>query len=323
MHFSFAKVQRMPRDPLSRTLELIEAQTIYAGGFIGGGDWSVRFPPPGKIKFFVMGRGSCLLALDGTETPLRLAEGDVFLLARNVGFTVASDLALVPQFSSDIFAKRDSTIIPVGQGNDFLFLGGHLDTSHGGGRLMVESLPDFLHLPGSESGTSRLGGLVADLVEEAADRAPGAEMACSSLAHLLLIQILRRHLSVDQCDQPGWLRAACDSRLAPALALVHGDLTYPWTLTDMARASGMSRTSFTTHFRAIAGVPPLTYLTEWRMRHAERELRREGSSVTRIAQSVGYSSEASFGTAFKRVMGYSPRRNSRILAKNVELPDTT
>lgn len=302
----------MPRDPLSRTLELFDARTIYAGGFIGGGGWSIRFDPPRKIKFFVVGRGSCLLALDGTPTPFRLEAGDVFVLTRNSGFTVASDLRLSPLRAVDVFAGAGSAIIPVGQGDDFLFLGGHIDTDHAGGRLMVDSLPDFLHLSASESGAGRLGALIGELVEEAASRAPGAEMACSSLAHLLLIQILRRHLSTGEQVQPGWLRAACDPRLAAALALMHGDLARVWTLSELARAAGMSRTAFALYFRAVTGRPPLAYLTEWRMHHADRALRREGNSIARIAQSVGYGSEAAFSTAFKRVMGHSPRRNGRV-----------
>lgn len=297
-------------DPLSRTLELVEARTIYAGGFIGGGDWSIRFPPPRKIKFFVIGRGSCLLALDGIETPFRLATGDVFLLTRNAGFTVASDLRLVPLPSNEVYTGRNSRIIPVGQGDDFLFLGGHIDTNHAGGRLMAENLPDFVHLSASESGANRLNALIGEMVEEAAGCVPGAETACSSLAHLLLIQILRRYLSAHESDEAGWFRVACDSRLAPALALMHSDLARKWTLTELARACAMSRTSFSKHFRVIAGMPPFTYLTEWRMRHAEHELRREGSSVVKVALSVGYNSEAAFSIAFKRVMGHSPRRNT-------------
>lgn len=301
----------MPRDSLSRTLELVDARTIYAGGFIGGGDWSIRFDPPRKIKFFVIGRGCCLLALDGTATPFRLEAGDVFLLTRNAGFTVASDLSLAPKPAHEVFTGAGSAIVPVGQGDDFLFLGGHLDTDHAGGRLIVESLPDFLHIPASESGAGRLGALIGELVEEAAGRAPGAEMACSSLAHLLLIQILRRHLSAGVQVEPGWLRVACDPRLAPALALMQSDLGHPWSLPELARAVAMSRTAFATHFRAVAGVPPLTYLTEWRMRQADRALRRGGSALAEIAHSVGYSSEAAFGAAFKRVMGRSPRRAAR------------
>lgn len=300
----------MPRDALSRTLELVDARTIYAGGFMGGGVWSIRFPPPRKIKFFVIGRGSCLLALDGTDTLFRLEEGDVFLLTRNAGFTVASDLSIRPRPAQDVFAGAGSAIVPVGEGDDFLFLGGHIDTDHAGGRLMAESLPDFLHIPAAESGAGRLGALISELVEEAASRAPGAEMACSSLAHLLLIQILRRHLSAGRQIETGWLRAACDPRLAPALALMHSDPSRNWSLPELARATAMSRTAFATHFKAVAGMPPLAYLTEWRMRQAERALRKEGSSVAGVAHAVGYSSEAAFSTAFKRVMGHSPRRGA-------------
>jgi AraC-like DNA-binding protein len=303
----------MPRDPLSRTLELVDARTIYAGGFIGGGAWSIRFDPPRKIKFFVIGRGSCLLDLDGTAAPFRLEAGDVFVLTRNAGFIVASDLAATSRHASEVFSGAGSSIIPVGEGDEFLFLGGHIDTDHAGGRLMMESLPDFLHLSASESGAERLGALIGELVEEAASRAPGAEMACSSLAHLLLIQILRRHLSSGTDVLPGWLRAACDPRLAAALALMHGDLARAWTLPELARASGMSRTAFALYFRAVTGRPPLSYLTEWPMHQADRALRREGNSVARVAQSVGYGSEAAFSTAFKRVMGHSPRRNRGVV----------
>lgn len=300
----------MARDALSQTLELVDARTIYAGGFVGGGDWSIRFDPPRKVKFFVIGRGSCLLTLDGTDMPFRLEAGDVFVLARNAGFTVASDLSLASRPAAEVFSGAGSTIIPVGEGDDFLFLGGHIDTDHVGGRLMVESLPDFLHLSATESGAGRLGALISELVEEAASRAPGAEMACSSLAHLMLIQILRRQLSAGRQVETGWLRAACDPRLAPALSLMHGDPSHSWSLPELARACAMSRTAFATHFKAVAGMPPLAYLTEWRMRQAERALRKDGSSVAGVAHAVGYGSEAAFSTAFKRVMGRSPRRGA-------------
>lgn len=95
------------------------------------------------------------------------------------------------------------------------------------------------------------------------------------------------------------------------------DLARMWTLTELARACALSRTSFSKHFRVIAGMPPFTYLTEWRMRHAEHELRRDGSSVVKVALSVGYNSEAAFSIAFKRVMGHSPRRNTHRSTKGL------
>jgi AraC-like DNA-binding protein len=104
----------------------------------------------------------------------------------------------------------------------------------------------------------------------------------------------------------GWLRAFGNPRIAPALRLMHGDPARSWHLDELAAACAMSRTTFASHFRASAGVAPLTYLGEWRMRLAERRLRDEDIPVALLAQSLGYSSESAFSHAFKRMSGHSP-----------------
>ncbi|TIW82485.1 MAG: helix-turn-helix transcriptional regulator, partial [Mesorhizobium sp.] len=73
-----------------------------------------------------------------------------------------------------------------------------------------------------------------------------------------------------------------------------------------AKACAMSRTSFAVHFRTVAGIAPLAYLTEWRMRLAERALREERTPVAVVARTLGYTSESAFCNAFKRVNGKSP-----------------
>lgn len=55
-------------------------------------------------------------------------------------------------------------------------------------------------------------------------------------------------------------------------------------------------------------VAPLTYLTEWRMRLAERTLREENTPVSVLARLLGYRSESAFSNAFKRVTGNAPKR---------------
>ncbi|TIW06219.1 MAG: helix-turn-helix transcriptional regulator, partial [Mesorhizobium sp.] len=65
----------------------------------------------------------------------------------------------------------------------------------------------------------------------------------------------------------------------PALRLMHGDPARAWHLEELAKACAMSRTSFAVHFRTVAGIAPLAYLTEWRMRLAERALREERTPV--------------------------------------------
>jgi AraC-like DNA-binding protein len=94
------------------------------------------------------------------------------------------------------------------------------------------------------------------------------------LAQLLFIQLLRAHLAASGPLDAGWLRALGDPRIAPALRLMHGEPGRNWPLTELAKACAMSRTTFATHFKAVAGVPPLTYLADWRMRLTGRVWRR-------------------------------------------------
>jgi AraC-like DNA-binding protein len=95
---------------------------------------------------------------------------------------------------------------------------------------------------------------------------------------------------------------------------MHGEPERAWHLEELAAACAMSRTTFAFHFKAIAGVTPLAYLTDWRMHLAERALREENTPVGNIALSLGYTSESAFSNAFKRVTGKAPnvyRRETR------------
>jgi AraC-like DNA-binding protein len=55
----------------------------------------------------------------------------------------------------------------------------------------------------------------------------------------------------------------------------------------------------------------MEYLTHWRMLLAGDKLVNSGDPICVIALSLGYESESAFSTAFKRVMGCSPRQYSR------------
>lgn len=299
----------MDQDPLSSILSLIEARAVYAGGFSAGGVWAIRFPPPEKIKFFAVAHGSCLVTVDGLPCPFQLGPGDVLLLSAPVPFTVGSAAGVPPVDAREAFASGNR-MAGVGEGADFQLLGGHIDLGSASSRLLVDNLPPAIHLRSDDRGTGQLQWLVRELVHECTNATPGADAAAMGLAHLIFLQILRGYLSRERGADIGWLRAACDPKLAPALSLMHGDPTRNWHLPELARAAAMSRTAFATYFKAVAGIAPLSYLAEWRMRLAERKLQEDGQSVAMVAQSVGYASEAAFSTAFKRIMGRSPRQRA-------------
>jgi transcriptional regulator GlxA family with amidase domain len=148
--------------------------------------------------------------------------------------------------------------------------------------------------------------LVDQLAAQQAGEEPGAELASAQLTQLLFIQILRAHLGRADTIPVGWLQPLADERIAPALRMMHANPSRDWHLDELAKASAMSRTTFALHFRTAAGVAPLTYLTAWRMRLAERALRDETTPVAVIAQTLGYSSESAFSNAFTRETGKSP-----------------
>jgi AraC-like DNA-binding protein len=298
----------MTTDPFSDILKLANAQSVVSGGFTAGGPWAIRFQPPGKLKFFAVVRGGCWLRLDGEEAPVRVDEGDVFLLSARRSFVLAGDLVTVPVDARSVFTPDAGTIARVGDGEDILLLGGHVQLDPASGGLLADVLPPLIHVRAATPQATVLQWLLDQLVRERAADLPGAGIASTQLAQLMFVQILRAHLETSGPLPAGWLRAVTDKRLAPALRLMHGDPGRPWHLNELARSVAMSRTTFALNFKTVAGVAPLTYLTEWRMRLAERALREGSTPVSALAHSLGYTSESAFSNAFKRVTGNAPSR---------------
>ncbi|MEA1676517.1 AraC family transcriptional regulator [Nitrospirillum sp. BR 11163] len=298
----------MSADPFSDILKFTKAELLVTGGFTAGGSWAIRFPAPDKVKFFAIVKGRCWVRIEGEAAPIHFETGDVGLLSAKRSFVLASDPDLAPVDAMRLFSGAGGPMWVLGDGGDFAHIGGHVLLDPASGRLLADVLPPWIHVPAASPQATAFRWLLDQLVEErrAADL-PGTQLVSAQLAQLLFIQILRAHLQTAGSMPAGWLRALGDPRIAPALRLMHDDPCRAWHLDDLAKACAMSRTTFAFHFKAVAGVAPLTYLTEWRMRLAERALREGATPVAVIGQSLGYTSESAFSTAFKRVTGNSPK----------------
>jgi transcriptional regulator GlxA family with amidase domain len=136
---------------------------------------------------------------------------------------------------------------------------------------------------------------------------PGAAAIAASLASIVLVNILRAHLATD-APPVGWLGALADPKIGEALRQMHAEVTRHWKVADLAAAVAMSRTSFSERFRTRVGLPPLEYLTRWRMTLARHALKVGSDTLATIAAKIGYDSETAFGLAFKRMFGESPGR---------------
>jgi AraC-like DNA-binding protein len=298
----------MPVDPLSDTLGLMDARCVISGGFVAGGDWALRFPRPDLLKITAVVKGHMWVTVEDMSEAVRLGSGDVAVFDGSRAFVVASDPALEPTDASRLFADTPGPMVHYGGGEDVVFVGGHIELGRAGEELLLHALPPLMHVRAAAEEAPVLRWLLDQLLHELTAGRAGADFASDQLAQLMFVQVLRAYLADADALPAGRLRALADERIAPALRLMHADPGRPWRLEELARAAAMSRTTFAQRFRTVAGVPPLTYLLDWRMSLARRALRDGETSVSALAQKVGYTSESAFSNAFKRTTGIAPRR---------------
>src|SRR5262245_7301498 len=124
----------------------------------------------------------------------------------------------------------------------------------------------------------------------------------------MFVEAVRYYLEALPVDERGWLAGLRDPAVGRALALLHTELARPWTADELARQVYLSHSTFADRFTALIGVPPITYLTRWRMQVAAQRLRESRRSVAEISVEVGYESEIAFARAFKRQFSMSPAR---------------
>ncbi|MBV9747818.1 MAG: helix-turn-helix transcriptional regulator [Acetobacteraceae bacterium] len=150
-----------------------------------------------------------------------------------------------------------------------------------------------------------------------------SESGVHHLAHLMLLQALRLHLSRRADNQVGWFYALAGPQLSAAIKAMHADPTHRWTLGELATRVGVSRSVFAQRFRERVGETAIVYLTRWRMMLAAERLACSCEPLAKVARSFGYESENTFNTAFKWMMGCSPRRYARAEASGSLLPEQT
>ena len=298
-------------DPLSEVLALLKPQSLASGGFPVPGDMAIYFPKHQGIKCYAMLAGQCWLAVEGVAEPVLLQAGDCFLLPRGLPFQLTTDLALEPVHYTVAWARLNKTHdLPVMSegarymaGGFFAFTGGHAE-------MLLHSLPPIVHIR-RESDKAAMRWSLERLREELRDPQPGGSLIAQQLAYTMLIQAIRLHLNDAASAGPGWLSALADAHMSVAIAAMHNNPGFPWTLLSLAERVGMSRSVFALRFRETVGATPMEYLTRWRMLLAADLLKNSSDGLSAIAQSLGYESESAFGKAFRRVMGCSPRQYTR------------
>jgi AraC-like DNA-binding protein len=267
--------------------------------------------PPLLIAYHFVIAGKLLVTVNGEPT-IEVRAGEIVLLPRNDVHTLASAAGLVPTSARQLIEPSAD--------------GGLAKISHGGGGEVAQIVCGFL---GSDESYNPLiatlprllkldvrEGVSRDWVEASVRYAAGeltaGRLASSSqmarLSELLFVEAVRQY-SVTFTDQDaGWLKGVADPQIGRALTAIHHNIDSPWSAESLAREVSMSRSAFVDRFTTLVGMPPIRYLTIWRLQVAKRSLRETRTTIAQVAQDVGYGSDEAFSRAFKREIGLSPAR---------------
>jgi AraC-like DNA-binding protein len=303
-------------DVVSDLLRRARARHAFVRQLIQAPPWSVTYAdaPPLTVVTTLGGHASVRLDTGG---PVRIAAGDIALISRADRYTIADSPGTPPQYVirggrkyllGDERAGPDRTLAPRTYGDGrpgaTTMIRGAYELRGEVGDRLLDLLPPLAVVPAGP----RTRAVLDLLTTEVARDEPGQDAVLDRLLDLVLVLALRAWCARPEAVLPAWYRALGDPAVGDALRLIHEDPAHRWTVATLAAEVGMSRAAFAARFTGLAGEPPLTYLTGWRMTLAAELLRDTDATVATVARDVGYQDPFAFSVAFKRARGVSPSR---------------
>ncbi len=290
-----------------RTLRL--AGTVYFQAEFSA-PWGMDIKAGAVANFHIVAHGRCWLRATDLDAAIQLDEGDIVLFPRGMRHVLAHSAAAQAAPAEDVLeAIRATSQAPPsygGGGERTTLICGHFSCERVDLHPLLRALPPLLHVAaGGQRDPQWIATATRLMLAESGLAEPGSEAIVDRLAESLLIQVIRSHVRA-QSVSDGFLAALSDPPLASALALMHARPGHGWSLGELAREVGVSRSVLAHRFKETVGESPISYLTQWRMVRAAELLRDGEASVARVAEQMGYQSEWAFAKAFKRVLGTGP-----------------
>ncbi len=321
----------MSQDILSDVLRSVRLRGALYFHVSGARDWAAEAPSsceiaaavmPGSehvMEFHVVLSGSCWGGLVG-DTPVRLTAGDLILFPHGDPHVLSSEPGMraapnpsgyferMPQprpFALRLEAQEVSMgAASEGPGVTTLvcgFLGCDLRPFN----PLITSLPRLMHVP-TRTGKDWVVQCARQAAAETLEPLPGSSAMLERLSEMTFIEAVRRYVAMLPEGSNGWLAGLRDRFVGRAIALMHAAPADPWTVDELGRRIGLSRSALHERFSEMIGQTPMQYLASWRMQIGAELLRDTAATVASVALDVGYQSEASFARAFKRSVGKPP-----------------
>lgn len=267
------------------------------------------------IQYHVLLDGSCWASLtqDGGD-PVEIASGSILVFPQGDPHVLASAPGLRAEPNLQVYeaALRQERLpfrFDTGAGGPqgARVICGFLGCDARPFNPLIRALPRMLHVPGRDGAQDAwLQQLVEVTAQATRQERVGGSGLVAKLSELIFVEAVRRYAEGQAADARSWLAGLRDGHVGAAVRLLHAEPARAWSLAELARAVGVSRSVLAERFAEHVGLPPMTYLHNWRMQMAAALLADGQRSLGRIAASVGYESEAAFSRAFKRSTGRAP-----------------
>jgi AraC-like DNA-binding protein len=271
------------------------------------------------ISYHVVIEGRCFVNRIG-EAPIEVEAGEVVVFTRGDPHVVASDPGMraepdAPNPIDDASVSRLPFLLDIGARGgspQAKIVCGFLACDAQPFNPLLENLPPVIKV-GSMAGHAAAGSdarwldqFIRLATAESAEKRAGGECVLARLSELMFVEVVRRYLETLPPEQTGWLAGLRDPGIGKALSLLHGNPARNWTIEDLARDVGLSRSLLAERFAELVGMPPIQYLAKWRMQLAAGLLSGGNANIATIAAEIGYGSEAAFSRAFKKLVGVPP-----------------
>ena len=268
-------------------------------------------PASHMMIFHYVAEGEVHIQIEGEQDEDLIEAGEVVLLPRNDMHLMGSDLRLPAVPGKEVIRPpRDGGLFSIhhgGNGKRTRMVCGFLGCASAEGNPVISSLPPLLRVKLERGGAAEwIRSTFQYAAEEVSAGRPGSETVLAKVSELLFVEAVRRYAEELPDGRTGWFSGLRDPHVARALALLHRDIIRRWTVDDLGREVGMSRSALADRFIRLIGVPPMHYLAAWRMQVATGKLRDTSGSLAQVAETVGYDSEAAFSRAFKKAFGTAP-----------------
>lgn len=302
-------------EPLTAVISLLAPRVVRPKRIAAAGRWAVRYGRVDVAGYGIVLSGRCHLLPVGAP-PVALGAGDFVLMPPGPGFVMASDPAVEPV---DGDPDPAALLAEARHGDpdgapDFAMLGGCFHFESANRPLLANLLPGLVHVAAGDPTARRLAATIDLVTEEALAERPGRDLILERLLDVLLIESLRdAGARRAEPARPDLLRGLDDPQLSRALRRLHADLGRRWTVGELAREAGLSRSAFSERFSATVGLAPMEYVVQWRMAVAKDALRKGDVHLEELAQAIGYESASAFSTAFRKNVGLPPRSFARDL----------